>query len=94
MKARVWTFEVKPGQMAEVQRAYDDHMAHTRGRKGFRHSFLLTNEAGNRAISVGIWDSEADMMASDVTDANDQTLNQAADMFDATSSHDIYDVTM
>ena len=33
------------------------------------------------------------MMASDVTDANEQTLGQAADMFDAPPSHDLYDVT-
>jgi hypothetical protein len=46
MKARVWTFAVKPGQVAEVQRAYAAHMAHTRGRKGFQHSFLLTNAGG------------------------------------------------
>jgi heme-degrading monooxygenase HmoA len=94
MKARVWTIEVKPGQVAEVQRAYAAHMAHTRGRKGFQHSFLLTNAAGDRAISVGIWDTEADMMASDVLDANDQTLNQAADMFHTPPSHEFYDVSM
>ena len=31
MKARVWTFAVKPGQMAEVRRAYAAHMEHARG---------------------------------------------------------------
>jgi heme-degrading monooxygenase HmoA len=93
MKARVWTFDVKPGQMAEVQHAYAAHMEHARGRKGFRHSFLLTNAAGNKAISIGIWETEADMMASEVTDANAQTLGQAADMFAASPSHEMYDVT-
>jgi hypothetical protein len=34
------------------------------------------------------------MMASDVLDANDQTLNQAADMFHTPPSHEIYDVSM
>jgi heme-degrading monooxygenase HmoA len=65
MYARVVTAQVAPGKITEgIQLWRDSVMPAAREQKGFKSGRLLVNRQTGKIISVGLWETEADLQAS------------------------------
>lgn len=69
MHARVMIGQVKPNKLDELGsgiRTYQNSIVPaTEQQKGFKGSFLFTNPHTGKAISITLWETEADMMESE-----------------------------
>ena len=61
MYARVTTAQVKPGKMNEAISIMKDktHPTH-RSQQGFKSAILLTDPKTGKAVSITLWETEAD----------------------------------
>jgi heme-degrading monooxygenase HmoA len=65
MHARVNYRQIPPGKMDEAIRIYRDQtLPDRRGQKGFKAGYVLTNRRTGKLIAIALWDTEADMRAS------------------------------
>lgn len=65
MYARVTTVQVSPENMEEAIRLWRDSvMPAAREQKGFKSGRLLVDRKTGRGISIGLWETEADVQAS------------------------------
>ncbi len=64
MYARVTTAQVQPGKMDEAISVIRDstYSAH-RNKQGFKSAILLTNPKTGKALSITLWETEADATA-------------------------------
>ena len=68
MKARVVTASALPGKLDEMTAIYKDSvLPASRKQKGFKGALMLTDAGGTKGISITLWDSEADMNASEAS---------------------------
>jgi heme-degrading monooxygenase HmoA len=63
MFARVTTFQIQPGKLDEVIRLFESLAP--KSEQGFVSGLLLTDRAANKAITVTLWETLADLNASD-----------------------------
>jgi heme-degrading monooxygenase HmoA len=63
MYARVTTFPIQPGNLDEVIRLFESLAP--KSEQGFVSGLLLTDRAANKAITVTVWETLADLNASD-----------------------------
>ena len=64
MHARVATVQVQPGKTQEAIDIYKNSVVPAaKEQKGFQGAYLMTDASSGKAISITVWDSEADMMA-------------------------------
>jgi heme-degrading monooxygenase HmoA len=69
MVARVTTLQLQPGKCDEFLRMFQDVLAPLRlAQPGFGGSTLLADSQLGKVVVVGLWDSEADLLASDHAD--------------------------
>ena len=66
MHARTVTFQVQPGKMEEAIRIYRDVVSGA-PQKGFKGAYLLTDGNSGKSISVTLWETEADMLATETS---------------------------
>jgi heme-degrading monooxygenase HmoA len=65
MYARAVTLHVSPDKLDEVIQIFRDSVIPAaRQQTGFRSGRLLVNRQTGKAISVGLWETEADLQAS------------------------------
>jgi heme-degrading monooxygenase HmoA len=68
MHAGVNYLQVQPGKMDEVVSIFRDSVIPaSRPQKGFKGVFVLTDRSTDRAIAIGLWETEADLPAVDET---------------------------
>jgi heme-degrading monooxygenase HmoA len=68
MFARVGTFQLQPGKMEEGIQIYRDSVIPAaRQQQGFKGAFLLTDQNSNKAITITLWETKADMSAGEVS---------------------------
>jgi Antibiotic biosynthesis monooxygenase len=60
MYARLVIFEVGPGKHSTIERLVDEFDALFRAQKGFRHLFILGDEASGEYGSFSVWKSKQD----------------------------------
>ena len=64
--ARLITIHVRPGKLEEAAALFTDSVIPAvKPQKGFRRALLLTDAATASAVSITLWDSEADLLASE-----------------------------
>ena len=79
MYARVFSARVKPGQLQEVRRIYEEVIIPpVREQKGFREAFFLVDPDTEEGISVSIWETETDMKSSASGGFLDEQVKQVA----------------
>ncbi len=66
MHARVVTSEIQQGRIDEYISIYRDIVSGV-SQKGFRGALLLTDRSADRSISVTLWETEADMLATETS---------------------------
>jgi heme-degrading monooxygenase HmoA len=66
MKAKVVTFQIKPGRQDEVVRLFKEFVIPgAEKQKGFKSGLLLTDPKTGKATSIALWETEADIEASE-----------------------------
>jgi len=66
MLARIVTFQLKPGATDDLIRVFQDVLAPLAAQQpGFHGVTLLTDAQIGRAITIGLWATEADLLAAE-----------------------------
>ncbi len=64
MHVRAATVKIQPGKMQEAIDLYKDSVVPAaKAQKGFQGAYLMTDAESGKALSITVWESEADMMA-------------------------------
>ena len=64
MHVRATTGYLAPGTMQEAIDIYRDSVVPAnKAQKGYQGSYLMTDASSSKALSISVWESEADMMA-------------------------------
>ena len=63
MHARAVTIQIQPGKMPEGIDLYNTVVSAAKGQKGFQGAYLMTDASSGKALSITVWESEADMLA-------------------------------
>jgi len=64
MHVRAATVQVQPDKMQEAINLYRDSVVPAaKAQKGFQGAYLMTDASSGKAISITVWESEADMMS-------------------------------
>jgi heme-degrading monooxygenase HmoA len=69
MHARVTLAQLQPDKVDElIQFLHDNVVPAAQAQQGFKGLLLLTNDNANKGIAIGLWETEADMVASETSD--------------------------
>jgi len=94
MYAKVVTFQIKPGERDEVIRLFHDFVVPgARKQKGFKAGLLLTDPNTGKGTSIGIWETEVDILASESSGYYKDWVTKLSAHFLATPVRDIFEVS-
>ncbi len=93
--ARVVTVQIQPGKMDELISIYQDSIVPAaKEQEGFRHALLLSDADTGKAISVTVWETEADMQAGEASGYLREQMAKAAAGFAAPPTTEHYEVSV
>ena len=68
MHVRAVTVQIQPGKTQEAIDMYKNSVVPAaKAQKGFQGAYLMTDAGSGKALSITVWDSEADMMAGETS---------------------------
>jgi heme-degrading monooxygenase HmoA len=95
MHARVVTVQIQPGKMDELIDLYRGSIAPAaKEQKGSKGAFLLTNPDTNKAISITVWETKADMTAGEASGYYQEQVAKAAPTFAEQPAMEHYSVSV
>ena len=95
MYARTITVQYQPGKIDDGLQIYREALKETRQQPGFKEVLGLVDRSANKGISITLWESEADALASGAGSANMQSqLAKFASVFDAAPLFETYEVAV
>jgi len=95
MYARVVTVQVQPGKMDEMISIYRDSVVPAaKEQKGFKGIFALTDTDTNKAISIALWETEADMKAGEASGYLNEQIAKVAPTFAGPPTTERYEVSV
>ncbi len=65
MHVRAATVQIQSGKMQEFIKAYDSLVPAIKAQKGYQGSYLMTDASSGKALAISVWETEADMLASE-----------------------------
>lgn len=82
MYARVLKVQYKPGTIAEAAHLYrDSYVPAAHQQQGFKGTLFLTDPTTGAAMTVSLWETEADMKATEASGFLREQLAKFADFF-------------
>jgi quinol monooxygenase YgiN len=95
MHARVIRVQLQPAKVGEAILLYQDSVvAAARQQQGFKGALLLTDAATNKAIAISLWQSEAQLSASESSGYLQEQLSQFESIFAAPPVIERYEVSV
>jgi len=95
MYARIGKFHIQPGKRdEEIQLYRDAFLPVARQQQGFRGGLLLTDHRSNKAISITLWETEADLLAGETSGYLREQLAKAASVMTAAPVVEAYEVSI
>ncbi len=95
MNARVAFFDIKPGKREQSIKLFRDVVVpEARKQKGFKGGLLLTAPDTGKGISIGLWETEADMTATEKGGFYQQWVAKFSDVFGTTPLMEHYEVSI
>ncbi|MGH2494523.1 MAG: antibiotic biosynthesis monooxygenase family protein [Ktedonobacteraceae bacterium] len=96
MYARATLAQLQPGKVDELlQFLHDNVVPAAKAQQGFKGLLLLTDETTNKGIAIALWETEADMAASEAADGYyTKQLARGAHFFAAPPVREAYQVTL
>ena len=94
MYAKVVTFQIKPGDRDEVIRLFHDFVVPgARKHKGFKGGLLLTDPNTGKGTSIGFWETEGDIQASENSGFYREWVTKLSVHFSEKPAKNIYEVS-
>ncbi|MEJ2682991.1 MAG: antibiotic biosynthesis monooxygenase [Candidatus Sulfobium sp.] len=94
MQAKVVTFQIKPGRRDEFIRLFQEFVVPgARKHKGFKGGLLLTDPKTGKGTSVALWETEADIIASEASGFYKEWVARLSDLFSGAPAREIYEVS-
>jgi heme-degrading monooxygenase HmoA len=95
MYARVTTLEAQPGKAEEIIRIYRDTVVPAaKELQGFKGAWLLTDLNGNRGISITLWETDADLKASETSGFYQEQVGKFLDLAAAPPIREAYEISV
>lgn len=95
MHARVVIMEMLPIDVEEVVRTYRDRVVPVgREQEGFRAAWMLTDPETGEGMSISLWQSADDMLASEESDFHHRELGELEDFFISAPVRKHYEVSV
>lgn len=97
MYARIVTIQIHPDKLGEAVSIFQNSIIPAaKQQKGFISLMLLTdrNRDTGRAISVGLWETEADLIANEASGYLQEQFAKCEGVFAAPPVHEVYEVTV
>ncbi len=95
MYARIVTVVIQPGRMDEVINVFRDSIKPaSRQQKGYKGGYFLTNRGTGKAISIALWETEADMAAGESSGYLQEQIAKVASAFAAPPTTEHYEVSV
>jgi len=94
MFAKVVNFQIKPGKRDEVVRLFQEFVIPgAEKQKGFKGGLLLTNSNTGKAASIALWETEADIKASEASGYYKEWVTKLSDALATPPVREIYEVS-
>ncbi len=95
MYARVVTVQVQAGKMDEMLSIFRDSVVPAaKEQTGFKGIFALTDTDTNKAISIALWETEADMKAGEASGYLNEQIATLAHTFAGAPTTERYEVSV
>lgn len=95
MHARVVTVQIQPGKTDEAISIYRDSVVPVgKQQKGFKGALLLADSNTSKAISVTLWETEADMKAGETSGYYQEQIAKFAGVFAGPPVGEHYEVSV
>jgi heme-degrading monooxygenase HmoA len=95
MYARVVTAHIQPHRLDEVIQVFRDSIWPAgKQQKGHKGGYLLTDRKTGKAISVALWETEADMTAGETSNYLREQIAKVASAFTAAPVTEHYEVSV
>ncbi|MFQ6050638.1 MAG: antibiotic biosynthesis monooxygenase family protein [Candidatus Hydrothermarchaeota archaeon] len=93
MHARVVTVQIQPGKMEETISLYRDSVVPAaKQQQGFKGALLLTDSNTGKALSIVLWETEADMKVTEASGYFQEQIAKFAALFAAPPVTEHYEV--
>ena len=95
MHVRAATVQVQSGKMQEIIDIYNNAVVPAqKAQKGYQGSYLMTNASSGKAIAISLWETEADMLASESDSGYlKDVLAKLADLFEGSPKLGHYELS-
>jgi quinol monooxygenase YgiN len=94
MTAKVVTFQIKPGKQDEVVRLFKEFVIPgAEKQRGFRGGLLLTDANTGKATSIALWETEADIKASEASGYYKEWVAKLSDNLASPPARELYEVS-
>jgi heme-degrading monooxygenase HmoA len=95
MYARVVSIQFQPGKTGEAARIVEDSIVPVmREQKGFGGQLLFTQAVTGKAISINMWETEADLTAFETSPLYRELLGKIAGVLAAPPASERYEVSV
>jgi len=95
MHAQVVRAQIQPGKLDELISLFRDSVIPVaRAQKGYRVAYMLVDSETNRAMTVSLWETEADLAAIASSGFYREQVNKAAALFAAPPEREVYEVVV
>jgi quinol monooxygenase YgiN len=94
MHAKVVHFQIKPGRKDEVIRLFGEFIVPgAEKQKGFKAGMLLTDPDTDKAMSIALWETAADIKASEAGGYYQEWVAKLSDALASPPARDLYEVS-
>jgi len=95
MHARVVNVEFQQGKFDEATRIVNESVVPAlKKQKGFKNQFLLTQQDTGKAISINLWEAEADLTAFETSPLYQEILGKLAVVLAGPPAGEAYEVSI
>jgi quinol monooxygenase YgiN len=95
MHVRVTSVQIQPGKVDDAIHLYDESIAPAAKQQGgFRSTMLFTDRTSGKGMAITLWDSEADLTASEASGYYQEQLAKIAPLLTAPPQREVYEVTV
>ncbi len=95
MYARVVNVQFQPGKLDEANRIVNESIVPVlKEQKGFKGQLLLTQQDTGKAISINLWETEADLTAFETSPLYREVLGKLAAVLAAPPAGEAYEVSV
>ena len=95
MFARLTTVQVKMDKLDETRKIYEENVIpELKSQKGYRGAYLLTDRKTGKGVSISLWDSEDDAIATEQSGLYSKQVGKFKEFFMVPPVREGYEVSI